>query len=105
MAIDIKKLISDFDYLLKKETEHKFFIRKSLSEKNKADLYLAKSLKDMLLAKTIITIFESKELKKKLELEESFEYWELVATLYYYSMLKIGKAIEFRKECLRILQV
>ncbi|MDO8656006.1 MAG: hypothetical protein Q7K45_02100, partial [Nanoarchaeota archaeon] len=56
-----------------------------------------KSLKDMLLAKTIITIFESKELKKKLELEESFEYWEWVATLYYYSMLKIGKAIIAKK--------
>ena len=97
MPIDINKLILDFDFLLKKEVEHKFFIRKSFSEKNKADLYLAKSFKDILLAKTTITLFENQELKQKCGLEENFEYWEWVATMYYYSMLKIAKAIIAKK--------
>ena len=97
MAIDIKKLISDFDYLLQKETEHKFFIRKSPAEKGKENLYVAKSAKDQSLGRALISLFKDKELKKQLELEENFAYWEWVATLYYYSMLKIGKAIIAKK--------
>jgi uncharacterized protein (UPF0332 family) len=97
MPTDIKKLMKDFDYLLKKEVENKFFIRKSSSEKNKENLYLTKSLKDIVLGKTMITIFESEALKQKLEIKEDFEYWEWVATIYYYSMLKIAKAIIAKK--------
>lgn len=97
MAIDIRKLVSDFDYLLQKETEHKFFIRKSLAEKGKENMYVAKSSKDQILGRVLISIFKEKEFKKKLELEENFEYWEWVATMYYYSMLKIAKAIIAKK--------
>ena len=97
MAIDINKLIRDFDYLLKKETENKFFVRESVTEKNKEKFYLTKSFKDITLGKTLITIFNDKELKQKFELEESFEYWEWAATIYYYSMLKIAKAIIAKK--------
>ena len=38
-----------------------------------------------------------KEIKKDLELEENFEYWEWVATIYYYSMLKVAKTIIAKK--------
>jgi len=97
MAIDINKLIKDFDYLLQKETENKFFIRKSLVENSKEEYYLNKSFKDLTLGRTLITIFEDKNKKKLLELEEDFEYWEWVATIYYYSMLKVAKAIIAKK--------
>lgn len=97
MAIDINKLIKDFDYLLKKETENKFFIRKSSAENIKEDYYLIKSLKDITLGRALVAIFRDKDIKKELELEENFEYWEWVATIYYYSMLKVAKAIIAKK--------
>lgn len=97
MVIDIKKLMYDFDYLLKKEADNKYFIRKSFSEKGKDELYINKSLKDVVLGKTLITIFNDKKLKQRLELEENFEYWEWIATIYYYSMLKIAKAVIAKK--------
>ncbi len=97
MVIDISRLIRDFDYLLKKETENKFFIRKSSSEKVKEDYYLVKSSKDLTLGRALAVIFQDKEKKKSLELEEDFEYWEWVATIYYYSMLKVAKVIIAKK--------
>lgn len=97
MAIDIKKLINDFDYLLKKANENKFFLKRSFTERTKEKFYQLKSSKDIILGNTMVTLFNNKELKQKLELEEDFEYWEWVATLYYYSMLKIAKAIIAKK--------
>jgi uncharacterized protein (UPF0332 family) len=97
MAIDINRLIKDFDFLLKRETENKFFIRKSSTEKIKEDYYLIKSSKDLTLGRALATLFQDKEKKKSLELEENFEYWEWVATIYYYSMLKAAKAIIAKK--------
>ena len=97
MAIDINRLIKDFDYLLERETEHKFFVRKSPAERVKKEYYLEKSLKDLALGRSLIEIFESKKFKKQLGLEENFEYWEWVVTVYYYSMLKIAKAIIAKK--------
>ena len=54
MGIDINRLIRDFDYLLKKETKNKFFIRKSSTEKAKEDYYLIKSSKDLTLGRATI---------------------------------------------------
>ncbi len=97
MGIDINKLVKDFDFLLRKETENKFYLRKSSTEKAKEDYYLTKSSKDLTLGRTLVALFQDKSLKKSLELEESFEYWEWVAVIYYYSMLKIAKAIIAKK--------
>lgn len=97
MVTDINKLVRDFDHLLKKETEEKFFIRKSFTEKVKKDYYLTKSLKDLTLARALIKTFQDPKIKEGLELEEDFEYWEWVATINYYSMLKIAKAIIAKK--------
>lgn len=97
MAIDINRLIKDFEYLLNKETENKFFIRKSSTENIKEDYYLTKSFKDITLGRVLVTIFQDKAQKKSLELAEDFEYWEWVATIYYYSMLKVAKAIIAKK--------
>lgn|SRR3989338_783101 len=97
MAIDISKLIRDFDYLVKKETENKYFIRKSSVEKIQKDNYINKSFKDITLGRVLADIFQDMKKKDVLGLEEDFEYWEWVATIYYYSMLKIAKAIIAKK--------
>src|SRR3989338_8156227 len=97
MAIDISKLIRDFDYLMKKETENKYFIRKSSVEKIQKDNYISKSFKDLTLGSVLADIFQDRKKKDVLGLEEDFEYWEWVATIYYYSMLKIAKAIIAKK--------
>jgi uncharacterized protein (UPF0332 family) len=97
VVIDINKLIRDFDYFLKKETENKFFIRESSTEKMKEDHYLVKSLKDLTLGRILAVIFQDPKIKKELELEKDFEYWEWAATIHYYSMLKMAKAIIAKK--------
>ncbi len=63
----------------------------------KENLYLTKSMKDLTLGKSLVALFENKEAKQVLEIPEDFEYWEWVATIYYYSMLKIAKAIIAKK--------
>ncbi|MBI4981262.1 hypothetical protein HZC30_06955 [Candidatus Woesearchaeota archaeon] len=103
MEIDINRLIKDFDYLLKKETENKFFIRKSSTEKAKEDYFLIKSL-----FKEATELFEQKYILYFHEAMESASEsrYNVSKDFDKQKALEIrDKALEFRKECLRILNV